>query len=130
MGQRCDPGIRLEVLTREADGLTRPRLGGLRSPLLGVNDGKQAETDNVPVGDVRRVGPLDGLLGDAPRLLEIAGEIQGVREAGQDADAKDIRARTSGRYGAMPVLDRRTDIAALDYLRPRNLDRRLDIRRP
>jgi hypothetical protein len=71
---------------------------------------------------------LDGLQRDRARRVEIAGEEQRVREAGQDAHGEYIRTRASGRDGAAPVLDCRTDIASLDYLRARDLDGRLDVR--
>ena len=62
--QRRNPGIRLESLAREADRLTSPRLRSLGSPLLGVDQGEQPEASDVAVGDVRRVGALDGLKRD------------------------------------------------------------------
>ena len=128
--QRRHPGIRLESLAREADRLTSPRLRALGSPLLGVDQGEQPEASDVAVGDVRRVGPLDGLHRDPPRLVELAGEEQRLREAREDADAQDVRARASGRDRATSVLDGRAHVAALDPARTGDFHDRLDVRRP
>ncbi len=113
--QRHHPRIRLESLAREADRLTSPRLRALGSPLLGVDQGEQPETGDVAVGDVRRVGPLDGLHRDPPRLVELAGEEQRLREAREDADAQDVRARAGRRNRATSVLDSRAHVTALDH---------------
>ena len=120
----------MESLAREADRLTSPRLRALGSPLLGVDQGEQPETSDVAVGDVRRVGPLDGLQRDPPRLVELAGEEQRLRQAREDADAQDVRARASGRDRATSVLDGRAHVAALDHRRTGDLHDRLDVRRP
>ena len=126
--QRHRPGIRLESLAREADRLTSPRLRALGSPLLGVDQREQPETSDVAVGDVRRVGPLDGLHRDPPRLVELAGEEQRLREAREDADAQDVRARPSGRDRATSVLDGRAHVAALDHRRTGDFHDRLGVR--
>ena len=75
------PRIRVKSLAREADRLTCPRLRTLCSPLLGVEQREQPETDDVAFGDVRRIGSLDGLHRDPPCLVELAGEEQGLRQA-------------------------------------------------
>ena len=130
MRQRRDPGVRLESLAREADRLTSPRLRALGSPLLGVDQREQPETSDVAVGDVGRVGSLDGLHRDPSRLVELAGEEQRLRQAREDADAQDVRARPSRRDRATSVLDGRAHVAALDHLRTGDFHDRLDVRRP
>ena len=82
------------------------------------------------LGDVRRVGPLDGLHCDPPRLVKIAGKKQRLREAREDADAQDIRARPSRRNRATSVLDSRAHVTALDHRRTGDFHDRLGVGRP
>ena len=98
--------------------------------MLGVDQGEQPEAADVAVGDVRRVGSLDGLKRDASRLIEIAGEEQGLRQGCEDSDAEDVRARTSCRDRATSMLDGRAHIAALDPVRTGDFHDRLGVRRP
>ena len=130
VGQRHRPGIRLESRAREADRLTSPRLRALGSPLLGVEEREQPEISDIALGDVRRVGPLDGLHCDPPRLVELAGKEQRLREAREDADAQDVRARPSRRYRATSVLDGRAHVTALDHRRAGDFHDRLGVGRP
>jgi hypothetical protein len=117
----------LESLARETDRLTSPRLRALRSPLLGVDQGQRAEAADIAVGDIWRVGPLDGLHRNPPRLVQIAGEEQRLRQARENAHAQDIRAHASGRDRATSVLDRRAHVTTLDLHRSRDLHDRLGV---
>ena len=106
--QRRNPGVRLELRACEADRLTRPRLRALGSPLLCVEQREQPEAADVAVGDVRRVGPLDGLQRDLPRLVELTGEEQRLRQAREDRR----RSRTSAPARAAATARRPCSTAA------------------
>jgi hypothetical protein len=70
----------LERLARDADRLERPCFRALAPSLLGVDEREQPEAADVAVGALRRVGSLDGLQGDLPRLVKVSGEEQGLRQ--------------------------------------------------
>ena len=98
--------------------------------MLGVDEGEQPEAADIAVGDLRSVGALDGLQRDSPRLLELAGEEQGLRQAREDTDAEDIRAGAGRRDRATRVLDRPAHVTTLDVHCSRDLHDSLDVRRP
>ena len=106
------------------------RVCALGSPLLGVEQREQPEADDIPVGDIRRVGPLDRLHCDSPRLVELAGEEQGLRQAREHADGQDVSARAGRRDRATSVLDGRAHIAVLDRRGTRDFHNRLNVSRP
>ena len=69
------------MLACEGQRLPGPRLRALGPPLLGVDEREEPEAYDVGVGDVGRVGPLDRLHRHPSRLVKLAGEKQGLRQA-------------------------------------------------
>ena len=79
---------------------------------------------------MRRIGSLDGLNRDPPRLVEIAGEKQRLRQAREHTNAQHVRACPGGRNRAACVLHGRAHVTALDHHRTCDLSDRLDVWRP
>ena len=79
--QRGDPGIGLESLAGEANRLMSPGLRAFAPPPLGIDQGEQPEAPDVALGDAGCIGAFGGLERQAPRLIEITGEIQRLRQS-------------------------------------------------
>ena len=129
--QRGDPGIGLESLAGEANRLMSPGLRVFGPPPLGIDQGEQPEAPDVALGDAGCIGAFGGLERQAPRLIEITGEIQRLRQGCEDADDQDVRARlVGGRDRTTSVINRGTDVTAGKPVGTGELSDRLRVRRP
>ena len=128
---RGDPGIGLESLAGEANRLTSPGLRAFAPPPLGIDQGEQPEAPDVALGHAGCIGVFGGLERQAPRLIEITGEIQRLRQGCEDADGQDVRARLAGgRDRTTSVINRTTDVAAGKPVGTGDFSDRLRVGRP
>ena len=130
MRQGGNPGIGLELPAGELDGLASPRLCAFGPSSLGVDQGEQPETGQMSIDAFGGVRTLDGLQRGPARLVELAGEEQGLRERREGSHGQDVGSGACGVERTTGVFDRRADIASVDHLSTNKPHDRLEVGRP
>ena len=120
----------MESLAGEANRLMSPGLRAFAPPPLGIDQGEQTEAPDVALGDAGCIGAFGGLERQAPRLIEITGEIQRLRQSRGDRDGQDVRALAGGRDRTTSVTNRSTDVAAGKPVGAGDFNDRLRVGRP